>query len=113
MKGKAKALYRGHKAQERAELWEGEQWRCSLSLAGSLRLAGRGDELGIDEAQDRGKRKPQQGEGGIHVLLGLRRSNAATPSTSLRHNEVPFVVKYQSQNEKPQRANEEATQFNR
>ena len=68
--GIAKALYRGHKAQERAKLWEGEKWQCSLSLAGSLRLAGGGEELGIDEAQDRGKRKPQQGEGGIHVLLG-------------------------------------------
>ncbi len=60
VKGKAKALYRGHKAQERAELWEGEQWRCSLSLAGSLRLAGRGEEPGIDEAQDGGKENPSR-----------------------------------------------------
>ena len=70
VKGKAKALYRGHKAQERAELWEGEQWRCSLSLAGSLRLAGGGDELGIDQAQDRGKKKTPAGIGGTHVPLG-------------------------------------------
>lgn len=43
---------------ERAELREGEKRWYSLSVAGYVKLAGGGDELGTNEAQDGGKRNP-------------------------------------------------------